>query len=70
MGEGCYGRVFFTYVAQHVLKTFGLPSLAVSAVFAIVFGVFLAEVEEELVVGEEGGLRVFDLGGGVSVLGM
>jgi hypothetical protein len=53
-----------------VLKAFGLPSLAVCAVFAVVLGVFLAEVEEEFVVGEEGGLRVFDLGGRVSVLGM
>jgi hypothetical protein len=46
-----------------VLKAFGLPSLAVCAVFARVFGVFLAEVQEEFVVGEEGGLGVFDLGG-------
>lgn len=44
MGSTVDGRFFFTYVSQHVLKTFGLPSLAVCAVFACVFGVFLAEV--------------------------
>ena len=56
------GMFFLTYISQHVLEAFGLPSLAVCAIFAGVFGVFLAEVQEEFVVGEEGGLGVFDLG--------
>ena len=67
MGLFCFGgfgwrNVFSTYISQHVLEAFGLPSLAVCAIFAGVFGVFLAEVQEEFVVGEEGGLGVFDLG--------
>ena len=61
-GKGDSFVFCYTYVSQHVLKAFGLPSLAVCAVFAGVFGVFLAEVQEEFVVGEEGGLGVFDLG--------
>ncbi len=39
-----------TYIAEHVLEAFGLPALVVRAVFAGVFGVFLAEVQEEFVI--------------------
>jgi hypothetical protein len=45
-----------------VLEPFGLAPIALGAIFAVVFGGFLAEVQEEFVVREEGGLRVFDLG--------
>lgn len=51
-----------THIAEHMLQAFGLPALAVCAIFAGVFGVFLAQVEEEFVVCDECRLGVFDLG--------
>lgn len=47
------GRKRDSYIAQHVLQPLGLPALALRAVFAGVFGVFLAEVQEEFVVCDE-----------------
>lgn len=42
-----------THISQHVLETFGLPAFAFRAVFTGILCVFLAEVQEELVVGKQ-----------------
>jgi UDP-N-acetylmuramoylalanine-D-glutamate ligase len=57
-----------TYVAEHVCKARGRGAFAVGAIGAGVFGFLLAEVQEDFVVGEEGGLGSFDLGWLRSVL--
>jgi len=54
-------EVWRTHIAEHMLQAFGLPALAVCTVFAGVFGVFLAQVQEEFVVCDECRLGVFDL---------
>ena len=48
-------------IAQHVVETRRLFALAICRVGAGVFGVFGQEVQEDFVVGEEGGLGSFDL---------
>lgn len=50
-----------TYISQHVIQTRWLAALSVRSVFAFIFGFLLAEVQEDFVVGEEGGLGGFDL---------
>jgi hypothetical protein len=51
-----------TYISEHVLEPFGLPALALCAVGAGVFGIFLEEMEKEFVVWKECWLGIFDLG--------
>lgn len=48
-------------IAQHVGEARGLLALAVRRVGSCIFGFFGEEVQEDLVVGEEGGLGGFDL---------
>lgn len=52
-GRGVKVVSWITYISNHVLKAFGLPTLALRAIFAGILCVFLAEVQEELMVGEE-----------------
>jgi hypothetical protein len=52
-----------TYISQHVVQARGLLALPACAIGTSVLCLFFLKVQEDFVVGEEGCLGVFDLGG-------